>query len=140
MTEVYLGLGSNQDPERNVRSTLVALDALLEDLRISPVFDCEAVGYNGPSFLNLVVAGHTSLPLPELVAELKRIEVAHGRKHDGKKFSPRPIDVDILLFGELIGQFGRVILPREEILENAFVLWPLSVLAPRRSHPIAGQT
>ncbi len=138
MTEIFLGLGSNVNPAAHIAAGLTALDALLQDLRVSPVFECESVGYQGAVFLNLVVSGHTQLSLDGLTSELKRIERENGRQPDGKKFSPRTLDIDILLYGDLVGQFGRVTLPREEILENAFVLWPLSLLVPDKRHPSAG--
>ncbi len=80
------------------------------------------------------------MPVPELSQCLRTIEKDNGRRRDGPKFSSRTLDIDILLYDDLVGDFGGVQLPRDEILENAFVLLPLSELAPDRVHPVSGKT
>jgi len=82
------------------------------------------------------VTGLTELPLAELDRRLKLIEADNGRYAPDRK--GLPLDIDVLLYGELVGDFDGLILPRAEILKNAFVLWPLSLIAPDRVHPEAG--
>ncbi|MGH8407189.1 MAG: 2-amino-4-hydroxy-6-hydroxymethyldihydropteridine diphosphokinase, partial [Pseudomonas sp.] len=78
------------------------------------------------------------LPLMELDRRLKFIEADNGRYAPDRK--GLPLDIDVLLYGELVGNFDGLILPRAEILKNAFVLWPLSLMAPQRVHPEVGKS
>lgn len=135
LTRVLLGLGSNHRREQNLTAGLDALEPLLGGLRCSPVFESLAVGYKGDNFYNLVVSGTTELPLMELDRRLKFIEADNGRYAPDRK--GLPLDIDVLLFDDLVGNFHGLELPRPETLKNAFVLWPLSLLAPDVRHPIA---
>jgi 2-amino-4-hydroxy-6-hydroxymethyldihydropteridine diphosphokinase len=133
LTPVLLGLGSNVEREVHLRAGLEALAGLLSEMRCSPVFESQAVGIKSGPFFNLVVAGYSDLPLGELDRRLKFIEADNGRYAPGRK--GLPLDIDVLLYGDLVGNFDGLILPRAEILKNAFVLWPLSLLVPERLHP-----
>ena len=135
---VLLGLGSNVGRERNLGAGLDALSLLLSDMRCSPVFESHAVGYKGDHFFNLAVAGHTSLTLMELDRRLKFIEADNGRYAPDRK--GLPLDIDVLMYDDLIGNFHGLELPRPEVLKNAFVLWPLSLLVPDVRHPQDGRT
>ena len=137
LTRIFLGLGSNIGREQHLLAGLEALELLLPGLRCSPVFESQAVGISSGPFLNLVVAGETGLSLAELDRQLKAIEADNGRYAPDRK--GLPLDIDILLYGEIVGLFDGLVLPREEILRNAFVLWPLALLAPDSIHPLAGQ-
>jgi 2-amino-4-hydroxy-6-hydroxymethyldihydropteridine diphosphokinase len=138
MTQVFLGLGSNIERERLLTAGLDALGELLDDLRCSPVFESRPVGIKSGNFYNLVVSGHTDLPLHELDRRLKFIEADNGRYAPDRK--GLPLDIDVLLYGDLAGNFDGLVLPRAEILKNAFVLWPLALLAPQAVHPDANRT
>lgn len=142
MAQVYLGLGSNIERERYLTAGLDALHSLLGELSLSSVYDSAAIGFDGQPFLNMVVGATTDLPLPTLAARLRHIEYEHGRPVDAARFSARHLDIDILLYDDLVGEFkgdfGVVTLPREEILDNAFVLRPLAELAPGLLHPVVG--
>lgn len=135
---VLLGLGSNVGREHHLNAGLDALSLLLPDMRCSPVFESHAVGYKGDNFFNLVVTGNTSLPLMELDRRLKFIEADNGRYAPDRK--GLPLDIDVLMYGDMIGNFHGLELPRPEVLKNAFVLWPLSLLAPDVRHPLDGRT
>ncbi|MFB2831044.1 2-amino-4-hydroxy-6-hydroxymethyldihydropteridine diphosphokinase [Aeromonas jandaei] len=139
MTTIYISLGSNIERERHIRAGLDALHAEFGELRVSRVFESEAVGFNGRPFYNLVAAAETDLPLVTVCQLLREMEFAHGREPDAKKFAPRTLDLDLLLYGDLVCE-TPLVLPRGEILTNAFVLWPLAELAPRLRHPIDGRT
>lgn len=138
LTQIYLGLGSNIERERHLRAGLDALAGLLVDVRCSAVFESQPVGIKSGPFFNLVVSAYTDLPLMELDRRLKSIEADNGRYALDRK--GLPLDIDVLLYGELVGNFDGLVLPRAEILKNAFVLWPLSLMAPDRLHPEAGKT
>ena len=138
LTQVYLGLGSNIERESHLCAGLDALASFLTDVRCSAVFESQPVGIKSGPFFNLVVSAYTDLPLMELDRRLKFIEADNGRYAPDRK--GLPLDIDVLLYGDLVGNFDGLILPRAEILKNAFVLWPLSLMAPDRVHPEAGKT
>ena len=138
LTQVYLGLGSNIEREAHLHAGLDALAGFLTDMRCSAVFESQPVGIKSGPFFNLVVSAYTDLPLMELDRRLKFIEADNGRYAPDRK--GLPLDIDVLLYGELVGNFDGLILPRAEILKNAFVLWPLSLMAPQRVHPEVGKS
>ncbi|NVZ67460.1 2-amino-4-hydroxy-6-hydroxymethyldihydropteridine diphosphokinase, partial [Pseudomonas gingeri] len=110
----------------------------LLDIRCSAVFESQPVGIKSGPFFNLVVSAITDLPLLELDRRLKFIEADNGRYAPERK--GLPLDIDVLLYGEQVGNFDGLILPRAEILKNAFVLWPLSLIAPEKLHPEVGKS
>lgn len=138
LTQVYLGLGSNIEREPHLRAGLDALAGFLIEVRCSAVFESQPVGIKSGPFFNLVVSAFTDLSLMELDRRLKSIEADNGRYAPDRK--GLPLDIDVLLYGDLMGNFDGLILPRAEILKNAFVLWPLSMMAPDRVHPEVGKT
>lgn len=136
MSWVALSLGSNIDPFANFRSCLDALLLKFSDLSLSAVFESEAIGFNGDNFLNMAVAFETELTLDTLISTFKKIEDDCGRDRSQARFSGRTIDIDVLVYGNKCGSFAGVELPRQEIIENAFVLWPLSQIAAQKKHPV----
>ncbi|MDB6051236.1 MAG: 7,8-dihydro-6-hydroxymethylpterin-pyrophosphokinae [Pseudomonas sp.] len=138
LTQIFLGLGSNIEREKHLHAGLEALDSFLHEMTCSPVFESQPVGIKSGPFFNLVVTAYTDLPLMELDRRLKFIEADNGRYAPERK--GLPLDIDVLLFGEQVGNFDGLILPRAEILKNAFVLWPLSLIAPQRVHPGVSKT
>ncbi|MDH0730287.1 2-amino-4-hydroxy-6-hydroxymethyldihydropteridine diphosphokinase [Pseudomonas sichuanensis] len=138
LNTVYLGLGSNIDRERHLCAGLDALAGMLSGMQCSAVFESQAVGIKSGPFYNLVVRGQTELPLLEFDRRLKFIEAENGRYAPDRK--GLPLDIDVLMYGDLHGTFDGLVLPRAEILKNAFVLWPLSLLAPALMHPGAGKS
>ena len=135
MTQVFLGLGSNLEREKNIQAGLDALKSLFGELIISPIYESESVGFKGRNFYNLVVSLNTELSIAQLSESLKKIEDENGRVRSGPKYSPRTLDIDILTYGDFIGVEANVELPRDEITKNAFVLLPLSDIAPNELHP-----
>ncbi|MCB1644656.1 MAG: 2-amino-4-hydroxy-6-hydroxymethyldihydropteridine diphosphokinase [Pseudomonadales bacterium] len=127
---VYLGLGSNLDPWRNLSAGLQRIEQHWELISVSGFYESAAIGFDGPAFINLVVAIETTETLPQLAARTRQIEIEFGRTPDCKKFSSRHLDIDILTFDELQGTFDGVELPRPEIFYNAFVLIPFAELCP----------
>lgn len=140
MARVYVGIGSNVDRERYVTAALDALDGWFGELAISPVYESEAVGFDGSPFFNLVVGVSTDLSVGELSRRFKQLEADNGRRRGDPKFRARTLDLDILTYDDLIGVVEGVELPRGEILHNAFVLRPLADLAPAQRHPVSGQS
>ncbi len=140
MATIYLGLGSNIEPERYLCAGLDALAELLGELRCSSVYRSEAVGFAGADFLNLVVAAETELEPAALAEALRLIEYGHGREPGAPKFSSRSLDIDLLLYDQLCGNIAGLQLPRPEVLFNAFVLAPMAELAPQDLHPVSGRS
>jgi len=133
--QVWLGLGSNIDAELNIRAAVTALRRHYGELVISPVYESEAVGFQGDNFLNLVVGIQTDESIDELNQVLKKIEDDNGRSRSGEKFSSRSLDIDILTYGQHDLTEQGINIPRHEILTYAFVLKPLSDVAPDGLHP-----
>lgn len=126
---VYVSVGSNIDRDENVNQALSALQARYTHLIVSSVYESTAIGFVGDPFLNLVVQFNTTQTLPMLVRSLRKIEEENGRRRGETKFSNRSLDIDILLYDDRIGEFEGIQLPRPEITENAYVLWPLAEIA-----------
>ena len=138
MARVFLSLGSNIEHQRYIRAALDALADQFGELLISSVYESVSVGFDGDNFYNLVVGIDTDLSIGTLSTYLKALEDQHGRRRDTPRFSARTLDIDILTYDNVTGSVEGVLLPRQEILENAFVLWPLAELAPKEKHPVMG--
>ncbi|RUO60499.1 2-amino-4-hydroxy-6-hydroxymethyldihydropteridine diphosphokinase [Pseudidiomarina insulisalsae] len=141
MAWVYLGLGSNRRRTHHINAGLRALHGRFASaqtpLRVARVFESAAVGFDGHDFYNTVVELQTDLSIAELVETCKTIERDHGHPSSAPKYSPRTLDIDVLLYDDKVCT-TPVCLPRGEITENAFVLWPLAELIPEKKHPQTG--
>jgi 2-amino-4-hydroxy-6-hydroxymethyldihydropteridine diphosphokinase len=137
---VYLGIGSNVERERHIAAALDALAELFGELKISPVYESEAVGFAGDHFYNLVVGIKTDLSVGELSKRLREVEHNNGRQRGTERFSARTLDIDILTYGNAAGEVDGIYLPRAEVLQNAFVLLPLADIAGDEKHPVAQKT
>ena len=140
MATIYISLGSNIDREKNTRSGVQALHETFGELRLSSVYESEAVGFDGDAFYNMVIACEVALPVHDCNQQLREIEDRHGRDRSGPRFSSRSLDLDLLLYDDLILDENGLVLPRDEILKNAFVLWPLAEIAPQLCHPETGRS
>jgi 2-amino-4-hydroxy-6-hydroxymethyldihydropteridine diphosphokinase len=140
MARVYVGIGSNVDRENRIRQAVAALRRSFGEIELSPVYDSAAVGFDGRNFLNLVAAFDSDLDVEAVAATFHDIEDRLGRDRSLPKFASRPIDLDILLYGDAIVDVPGIRIPRPEILVNAFVLKPLQDIAPRLLHPETGQS
>jgi GTP cyclohydrolase IV len=138
---VYLGLGSNLgDRQANLAEALQGLRAHVRIERVSPVYETEPqLVTDQPPFLNLVLKGTTALEPAELLAIAKRIESRMGRR-PGERYGPRPIDIDILFYGDRIVRTEALEVPHPRIAERGFVLVPLHDIAPELRHPALGRT
>ncbi|GAB4262054.1 MAG: 2-amino-4-hydroxy-6-hydroxymethyldihydropteridine diphosphokinase [Methylomicrobium sp.] len=136
MSRCYISIGSNIDRDINIPSSLRALQQHFGKLTVSSIYESTAVGFSGDNFYNLVVGFDTELDVTSVAKTLKQIESDHGRIHDSKKYSARTLDLDLLLYDDLIIDEGRLQLPRQEIEHYAFVLEPLAEIAPALTHPV----
>jgi len=134
----YISMGSNIEPERNLRSAVEALRERFGTVRLSPIYRTAAVGFEGPDFLNAIVAIESDVHPFALNDWLHALEIAHGRDRRDKSYSNRPLDLDIIYFGKLVLEGpGDFMLPRPE-LRHAFVLKPLADIAPHFVDPVRG--
>ncbi len=140
MPIVYLGLGSNILPEENLSLALRELRNRYGELDVSAVYRSEAVGFKGDDFLNLVVRLRSEDTPGEICEEIERLHNLSGRVRDAEKPGSRPLDIDLLLYNDLIMDESPVRVPRSDVLEYSFVLRPLAELAPDLVHPGTGKT
>jgi 2-amino-4-hydroxy-6-hydroxymethyldihydropteridine diphosphokinase len=140
VSTAYLSLGSNVNAEFHIRAALQSLHASFATCRISPIYRSRAVGFVGDDFVNLVAAVETRLSPGELRQYLRDLEDRYKRDRSAPKFSDRTLDIDILMYDDLVLDSGELRLPRPEILKFAHVLKPLADLAPDLVHPRKGRT
>jgi len=137
MPDVFVGLGSNVEPEHGLRRAIAELERRFGALRRSAAYRSPALGFAGRDFLNLVVAFRSDLG-PDGVKEiLAAIETAAGRSRSDPQSGRCELDLDLLLYGRRVDPGRR--LPRDDILGRAFVLAPLAELAPQLGHPVTGE-
>lgn len=139
MPKVYLSIGCNIDRHRNILSSVRHLERLYSPLTLSSVYQSAAIGFEGADFYNMVAGFETELPLERVQASLREIEDLHGRERNNGKFSSRPLDIDLLLFGDLVRHTAEFDIPRMEIRQYAFVLLPLNEIAADLIHPETGE-
>lgn len=137
----YLGLGANiGDRRRNLETALKLLSENVQIVKASSLYDTEPVGeINQPLFLNMVCEVKTTQTPAELLALVKGIETKMGRKR-ARRNAPRIIDIDILFYNNQVIDTLEVVIPHPRLTERAFVLVPMSEIAPRFIHPVTGKT
>lgn len=135
MPAVYVAAGSNVEAERNLALAARELRREFPDVRFSPWYRNRAVGFEGADFINLVAGFTTLLPVGEVVVRLQAVESLCGRPREAPRWAPRSMDLDILLYGDMVCDEPRLKLPRPDLLKRAFMLGPLAALAPDLVHP-----
>ncbi len=109
-------------------------------LSISSVYKSAAVGFDGDDFLNLVVELQSDESAAQLCESIEAIHNLAGRRRGSDKWASRPLDIDLLLYNDLVDNRRPVNVPRSDVLEYSFVLRPLAELAPELRHPVTGKT
>ncbi len=100
-----------------------------------PGYRNRAVGFEGADFINFVVGFSTVLPINEVLEHLHAIEALCGRPRNAPRWAPRTMDLDVLLYGDIVCDEPTMKLPRPDLLKRAFMLGPLAALAPELVHP-----
>lgn len=134
-----LGLGSNVDPYAHMGKAVARIAERFPGAKVSPLYLTAAVGFDGADFLNAAMAIRPDTGVTELGAWLKALEDELGRRRDGPRFSDRAIDVDIVAFGSRVSEVPPV-LPRPDLVQEAFTLRPCADIAPDYLHPLLGRT
>ncbi len=140
MARVYVSIGSNIEREANIRAAVQALREHFDTLTLSSVYENRPIGFEGENFYNLVTALDTDESPETVTATLHGIEQRLGRKRESSRFCSRTIDLDLLLYEDLVRHDAELRVPRPEITEYACVLRPLAELAPEARHPRTGET
>jgi 2-amino-4-hydroxy-6-hydroxymethyldihydropteridine diphosphokinase len=135
--DVYVGIGSNIEPEYALLSGVEAMRAQFGELCISPVYRSPALGFEGDDFLNVVVCFRSGLDADAIETRLNGIEHSGNFSHNGR-FAPRGLDCDLLMYGSRVDASRR--LPRDDVLRYPFVLGPLADIAPQLRHPLDGRS
>ena len=138
MAQVFVSVGSNINKEHNLHSCLNILCQIFRNIRKSSVYQSTAVGFDGEDFYNIVVRLETTLT-PKCVNKLfTEIERQHGRQRGKNQFVSRQLDLDLLLYDDLIVDKDGVSLPHKDLTQYAFVLKPMQEIAGDLKHPKTG--
>jgi 2-amino-4-hydroxy-6-hydroxymethyldihydropteridine diphosphokinase len=139
-TRVFVAAGSNVEPEKNLEHACAAIRHSWHDVVFSRAYRNVAVGFDGPDFINLVLGFTTPQPLDAVIARLRAIETQCGRPRFAPKWASRTMDLDVLLFGDLVEKTADYTLPRPDLLKRPYMLGPMAEIAPEVVHPTAGKS
>ena len=143
---IIIGLGSNlisnigNNPQKNCQLALEKMrEVNIFPIKVSSFFESAPLPVSTqPWFVNLAVSVKTELDPHKLLNVLLSIESEMGRKRGGKN-APRVIDLDILVFNNMIIKTENLVLPHPRIVDRAFVLYPIQELNPSWQHPVSGK-
>lgn len=138
MSLVFVAIGSNIEPEVRMAQAARALKADFPGVRFSRCYANTAFGFEGPDFVNAVAGFDTLEPIAVLLQRLQAIEALCGRSRADPKWEPRAMDLDLLLFGDTVGDGPGYTLPRPDLKKRVYMLGPLAELAPDVIYPPAG--
>jgi 2-amino-4-hydroxy-6-hydroxymethyldihydropteridine diphosphokinase len=133
--EVFVGAGSNVAAEEHLKCAVRELVREFPGTRFSAWYRNRAVGGAGADFINFAAGFMTSLAAGEVRARLRAIEERCGRSRTAPSLRPPPLDLDLLVYGDLVSAEPGLELPRPELLTRAYFLGPLAELAPQARHP-----
>jgi 2-amino-4-hydroxy-6-hydroxymethyldihydropteridine diphosphokinase len=137
---VFVAAGSNVEAPRNLPLALNELEREFGATTVSNAYRNTAVGFDGPDFINLVAGFRTALGVREVMERLHRIEAYCGRLRSEPKWASRSMDLDILLYDDLVCDEPGLTLPRPDLLRRAYMLGPLAEIAPELRHPTGNKT
>jgi 2-amino-4-hydroxy-6-hydroxymethyldihydropteridine diphosphokinase len=138
VARIYIAAGSSIEPEQRMCRAARELRQRFAGIRFSACYRNRAFGFEGPDFINAVAGLESDLEPAELIAQLEQVEAVCGRRREDPKWAPRAMDLDLLLYGELIRTTERYRVPRPDLLRRIYMLQPLAELAPELIHPESG--
>lgn len=141
METVYIGLGTNVgDKLENLRAAIELIRGVMNVTCLSSIYQTAPWGYlDQEDFFNMAIEVHTELPPEALLGALKTMESDLGREKTFR-YGPRSIDMDILIYGDLVYRSEALSIPHPKMIERAFVLAPLAEIAPNLLHPVMKKT
>ena len=139
-TEIFLSLGSNINPEENLQFACRELKKTFGNIQVSSVYRNKPIGFQGNDFLNMVVKVKSTLSPNEILDCLRGLEARTGRDIGTGAFDSRTLDIDMILFGDLVHPEKPFKIPRNDIERYSFVLCPLAEIEPDGIHPLIGKT
>jgi len=137
---VFIAAGSNVEAPRKLSLALDELEREFGAITVSNAYRNTAIGFEGPDFINMVAGFTTALGVREVKDRLHRIEALCGRLRSAPKWASRSMDLDILLYDDLVCDEPGLTLPRPDLLRRAYMLGPLAEIAPELRHPTANRT
>lgn len=137
---VFVAAGSNIDPDQNLAHACAQIAHTWPDAIFSTAYRNAAVGFEGPEFVNLVVGFSAAQPLASVIERLRAIETQCGRPRYAPKWASRTMDLDVLLYGDVVEQTSDYTLPRPDLLKRPYMLGPMAEIAPDVEHPTAHRT
>ena len=140
MVQAFVAIGSNLDPAERMVQAARAIKQRFPDARFSRCYRNPAFGFEGPDFYNAVAGFTTALPIEALLPSLHEIEARCGRARADPKWEPREMDLDLLLYGDVVGTGIGYTLPRRDLRRRVYMLGPLAELAPDCICPPSGPT
>jgi 2-amino-4-hydroxy-6-hydroxymethyldihydropteridine diphosphokinase len=140
MPKVYVAAGSNIDPQANLARAQSELARMFAALTVSPWYRNAAVGFAGEDFINFVFGFETALDVHDIQLRLREVEARCGRPPNAPKWAARAMDLDILLYGDLVLDEPQLQLPRPDLLVRPYMLGPLADIAPDLRHPTQGRS
>jgi 2-amino-4-hydroxy-6-hydroxymethyldihydropteridine diphosphokinase len=140
MSQVYVAIGSNIQAEENISKAARELARIFPGARFSSWYRNRAVGFEGDDFVNGVVGFETDLPLRSVIEQLHSVEALCGRPRNAPRWAPRSMDLDVLLYDNVVCAEPSMTLPRPDLLKRPYMLGPLAEIAPDVTHPTVGLT
>ncbi len=140
MAQVFVAAGSNVEPQANLTKALAELARRFHEVQVSPWYRNAAVGFAGEDFINFVFGFGTDLTVHATLAQLREVETICGRPRNAPKWAARSMDLDVLLYDQLVLAEPALTLPRPDLLVRPYMLGPLADIAPDLVHPTQGRT
>jgi 2-amino-4-hydroxy-6-hydroxymethyldihydropteridine diphosphokinase len=140
IVQAFVAIGSNVDAAERMLQAARALRQRFADARFSHCYRNPAFGFEGPDFYNAVTGFSTTLPVEALLPSLREIEARCGRDRADPRWAPRKMDLDLLLYGDVVGAGPGYMLPRRDLSRRVYMLGPLAELAPDLLYPPSGPT
>ncbi|HEY3731759.1 MAG TPA: 2-amino-4-hydroxy-6-hydroxymethyldihydropteridine diphosphokinase [Steroidobacteraceae bacterium] len=140
MVRAFVAIGSNLDPAVRMLQAARTLKQHFPGARFSRCYRNPPFGFEGADFYNAVVGFDATLPIASLLPLLREIEARCGRRRSDPKWEPRKMDLDLLLYGDVVEAGPGYTLPRRDLTRRIYMLGPLAELAPDCSYPPAGPT